>query len=163
MAIETLHDLYVDELKDLYSAENQILKALPRLIKAANSDELRTALEAHAKVTEKHAQRLEKIVGNLGEKPTGKKCVGMEGVLEEGKELFKHEVEPDVMDAGIIGACQKVEHYEIASYGTARAHAKQLGHREAASVLMQTLNEEKQADDTLTKIAESAVNAMAVN
>ncbi len=161
MATETMHDLFVDELKDLYSAENQILKALPKMIKSASSDELRQALEHHQRVTEGHVRRLEQITTALGERPKGKKCVGMEGLLEEGKELLKQGTDPAVLDAGIIGAAQKVEHYEIAAYGTARTHAQQLGHMDAAATLQQTLDEEKEADQTLTEIAESSVNPVA--
>lgn len=161
MALETLRDLYVDELKDLYNAENQIIKALPRLIKAANSDELRQAFEDHLNKTEGHVARLEQIFENLGERARGKKCLGMEGLIEEGKELLKEDAEPEVLDAALIGAAQRVEHYEIAAYGTVRAFAEQLGHNDAADLLQQTLDEEGEADKLLTQIAESLVNQMA--
>ncbi|HZQ05791.1 MAG TPA: ferritin-like domain-containing protein [Anaerolineae bacterium] len=161
MALENLHDLYVEKLKDLYSAENQILKALPKMIKSADSEELARALQEHYNVTEGHVRRLEQIASNLGESPRGKKCVGMEGLLEEGKELLKEKVEPEVLDAGIIGAAQSVEHYEMAGYGTARAFAQMLGHQQAAQMLQQTLDEEKDADKTLTMLAENMINRMA--
>lgn len=159
MATETMQDLLADELKDLYSAENQILKALPRMIKAAEADELRQALQQHAEVTQTHVQRLERAAEIMGVRPKGKKCVGMEGVLEEGKEALEHEGE--VLDAALIAAAQKVEHYEIAGYGTARAHAQALGLDEAADLFQQTLDEEKQADQTLTELAEDFVNQLA--
>lgn len=163
MALETLRDLYVDKLKDLYSAENQIIKALPRMIKGATSPELQRALQEHLNVTETHVQRLDEIISNLGERAKGKKCVGMEGVLGEGKELFQEKIDPEVLDAGIIAAAQSVEHYEIAGYGTARTWAQLLGHQEAAELLQQTLDEEKDADQTLTGLAESMVNEMAAD
>jgi len=163
MALDSLRDLYVDKLKDLYSAENQIIKALPRMIKAATSPELQQALQEHLNVTETHAQRLDEIILNLGERAKGKKCVGMEGVLEEGKELFKEKIDPEVLDAGIIAAAQSVEHYEIAGYGTARTWAMLLGHEEAAELLQQTLDEEKDADQTLTALAENMINEMAAD
>ncbi|HZQ06285.1 MAG TPA: ferritin-like domain-containing protein [Anaerolineae bacterium] len=161
MALQSLDDLYADKLKDLYSAENQILKALPKMVKAADTPELGQALQEHYNVTQGHVQRLEQIAMNLGIKLRGKKCVGMEGLLEEGKELLQEKADPDVMDAGIIGAAQSVEHYEIAGYGTARAFAQMLGMRDAANLLQQTLDEEKEADQTLTRIAENMVNQRA--
>jgi len=161
MALDTLRDLYVDKLKDLYSAENQIIKALPRMIKGATSMELQHALQDHLSITETQSQRLEEIISNLGERAKGKKCVGMEGVLEEGKELFKEKIDAEVLDAGIIAAAQSVEHYEIAGYGTARAWAQLLGHEEAAELLQQTLDEEKEADHTLSALAETWINEMA--
>jgi ferritin-like metal-binding protein YciE len=161
MALESLQDLYVEKIKDLYSAENQIIKALPRMIKGATTPQLSQALQDHLRVTETHAQRLEQIAAEMGESPRGKKCVGMEGLLEEGKELFKEKPEPEVLDAGIIGAAQNVEHYEIASYGTARAWALMLGMDRAAELHQQTLDEEKEADELLTTLAENMVNEMA--
>jgi ferritin-like metal-binding protein YciE len=163
MALENLRDLYVDKLKDLYSAENQIIKALPRMIKGATSTELQQALQAHLTVTQTQAQRLEEITANLGERAKGKKCAGMEGLLEEGKELFKEKIEPDVLDAGIISAAQSVEHYEIAGYGTAVSWARLLGHEAAADLLQQSLEEEKEADQSLTTLAENWVNEMAAD
>jgi len=161
MALDTLHDLFVHELKDLYSAETQITKALPKLVTAANSDELKQAFQDHLEVTEGHIQRLEDIFRDLQVTPRGKKCVGMEGLLEEGKELMKEQAQDWVMDAGLIGAAQRVEHYEIAGYGTAREHAEKLGMYPAAQLLQQTLDEEGAADKKLTEIAAQSVNALA--
>ena len=161
MALQSLDDLLADKLKDLYSAENQILKALPKMVKAAEAPQLSQALQDHYNVTQGHVQRLEQIASNLGIRLRGKKCVGMEGLLEEGKELLQEKADPDVLDAGIIGAAQSVEHYEIAGYGTARAFAQMLGMRDAANLLQQTLDEEKEADQTLTRIAENMVNQRA--
>jgi ferritin-like metal-binding protein YciE len=161
MAIENLHDLFVDKLKDLYSAENQIIKALPRMIKGATSMELQQALQEHLNVTEEQARRVERVARDLGESPRGKKCAGMEGLLEEGKELFKEKIDPEVLDAGIIAAAQSVEHYEIAGYGTAIAWAKMLGHMKAAQALLQSLEEEKEADESLSMLAKNMINEMA--
>ena len=158
MEMETLRDLYVEELKDLYSAENQILKALPRMIKAATHPMLKKAFTKHEKQTRQHAKRLERICKQLGEKPTGKKCVGMEGLLQEGKDLMKEKPEPDVLDAGLISAAQHVEHYEMAGYGTCRTWAQLLGYQDQVELLQTTLDEEKQTDLDLTTIAESTVN-----
>ena len=163
MKIDTLDDLLADELKDLYSAENQILKALPKMAKTARSKDLRTAFEEHLKQTENQVKRLEQVAGELGVSLRGKKCVGMEGLLEEGKEIMtegsKNPASP--MEAGMIGAAQKVEHYEIAGYGTVIAHARQLGYNSVASLLEKTLEEEKQTDEKLTKLAENQVNVQA--
>ncbi len=161
MALSSLQDLYVDELKDLYSAENQITKALPRMAKKATSPQLRAAFEEHLKATRGHVERLEKIFEDLGKSPRGKKCVGMEGLLEEGKELMQEEAEPMVLDAGLIGAAQRVEHYEMAAYGTVRTFAEQLGYEEAANLLQQTLDEEGEADKKLTMLAEENINQQA--
>jgi ferritin-like metal-binding protein YciE len=158
MEMETLRDLYVEEIKDLYSAENQILKALPRMIKAATHPQLKKAFTKHEKQTRQHAKRLERIAKQLGEKPTGKKCVGMEGLLEEGKELMKEKPDKEVLDAGLITAAQHVEHYEMAGYGTCRTWARLLGYDEQAQLLQQTLDEEQQTDLDLTALAESSVN-----
>lgn len=160
MKVDTLEALFEDEIKDLYSAENQIIKALPRMAKAATTEELRKAFEDHLEQTRGHAQRLEQIGEQFSIKVKGKKCAGMEGLLEEGKEIMSEAEEP-VMDAALIGAAQKVEHYEIASYGTAAAHAEQLGYEEAISLLRATLSEEEEADQLLTQIAEDQVNAEA--
>jgi ferritin-like metal-binding protein YciE len=163
MKIDTLEDLLADELKDLYSAENQLVKALPKMAKTAQSRELRMAFEEHLKQTQNHVQRLEQVTDDLGVSPKGKKCVGMEGLIEEGKEIMmngsKDPASP--MEAGMIGAAQKVEHYEIAAYGTAIAHARQLGFNNVASVLEKTLEEEKMTDEKLTKLAENRVNVQA--
>jgi ferritin-like metal-binding protein YciE len=161
MALDTLHDLFVHELKDLYSAETQITKALPKLVTVANSEELKQAFQDHLEVTEGHIQRLEDIFRDLQVTPRGKKCVGMEGLLEEGKDLMKEQAQDWVMDAGLIGAAQRVEHYEIAGYGTARDHAEKLGMYPAAQLLQQTLDEEGAADKKLTEIAAQSVNALA--
>jgi ferritin-like metal-binding protein YciE len=158
MPMESLHDLLTDELKDMYSAETQLTKALPRMAKAATNPDLKRAFQTHLKQTEEHVRRVERICNNLEIKPRGKKCVGMEGLIEEGKEIMQEEAEADVMDAGLIGAAQKVEHYEIAGYGTARTHAQQLGYSDAVRELQMILDEESQANELLTQIAESMVN-----
>ncbi len=158
MKVDTLEALFEDEIKDLYSAENQIIKALPKMAKSATNDELRKAFEDHLEQTRGHAQRLEQIGEQFNIRVKGKKCVGMEGVLEEGKEIMSEAEEP-VLDAALIGAAQKVEHYEIASYGTAAAHAEQLGYEEAISLLRATLSEEEEADQLLTQIAEDQANS----
>jgi len=158
MEMESLRDIYVEELKDLYSAENQILKALPRMIKVATHPQLKKAFTKHEKQTRQHVKRLERICKELGEKPTGKKCVGMEGLLQEGKDLIKEKPEPDVLDAGLISAAQHVEHYEMAGYGTCRTWARLLGYGSQAQLLQTTLDEEQQTDLDLTGIAESSVN-----
>jgi ferritin-like metal-binding protein YciE len=154
----TLEDLYIDLLKDLYSAEKQLVKALPKMAKNAQARDLQRAFEEHLRQTEKHVDRIERIFSDLDGSPRGKKCVGMEGLVEEGNELLKEKVEPDVLDAGLIAAAQKVEHYEIASYGTARAWAEQLGYTQAARILQQTLEEESMANEKLTQIAEGHIN-----
>lgn len=161
MALESLHDLFVHELKDLYSAETQITKALPKMADAANSEALQQAFATHLHETERHIERLEEICRELEVSPRGQKCVGMEGLLEEGKELLKEDATDWVLDAALIGAAQRVEHYEIAAYGTARDHAEKLGHFQAAKSLQQTLDEEGAADQKLTEIAASSVNALA--
>jgi len=161
MEMSNLQDLWVENLRDLYSAENQILKALPKAAKKVQNEELRTALEDHVEETQGHVQRIEQIMQKLGEKPGGKKCHGMEGLLEEAKELMSEDPEPEVLDAGLIVDCQKVEHYEIAGYGSAVTFAKLLGNEEAARMLAQTLDEEKATDEKLTAIAESAINVQA--
>ena len=161
MSLETLQDLLVHELKDLYSAERQLIQALPKMAKAAGSDELRTAFENHLSQTQEHVVRIETIMESFGESPKGQKCAGMEGLVEEGKNLLKEDADADVMDAGIIAAAQKVEHYEIASYGAVVEYARVLGHTEAVQLLEQTLEEEKTADKLLTRLAEGGINALA--
>ena len=161
MKINTLEDLLADELKDLYSAENQITKALPKMAKTTQSRELRSAFEEHLRQTENQVRRLEKACSEIGINPKGKKCVGMEGLLEEGKEIMTNGSDQDALEAGLIGAAQKVEHYEIAAYGTAKAHARQLGFNSVAELLDQTLEEEKMTDEKLTKLAENQVNVQA--
>lgn len=162
MKLETLQDLYVEELKDLYSAENQILKALPKMVEAAASPQLKADFEEHLNQTKEHVSRLERIFEGLGKSPRGKHCKGMEGVLEEGKELLKEDAEPDVLDAGLIAAAQHVEHYEIAGYGVCRTYAKLLGDDKAAGLLQTTLNEEELTDRKLTQLAESSINVEAM-
>jgi ferritin-like metal-binding protein YciE len=158
MELDSLRELYVDELKDLYSAEGQILKALPRMIKAASNRQLKQALTEHERVTRKQVQRLERIFKDLDESPRGKKCHGMEGLLEEGKELISEKPEPDVLDAGLIAKAQHVEHYEIAGYGTVRTWAQELGFENQAELLQETLDEEGEADKQLTQLAQSSIN-----
>jgi ferritin-like metal-binding protein YciE len=153
MQHEALRDLYIDELRDIYSAETQLVKALPKMAKAATSDELRSGFEEHLEQTRGHVSRLEQIFEDLDEKPSGKKCAGMEGLVKEGGEMIKNEFEGDVKDAGLIGAAQRVEHYEIAAYGTVRAFAELLGDRNAVDLLSQTLEEEKETDKKLTQLA----------
>jgi ferritin-like metal-binding protein YciE len=157
-----LANLLVDELRDLYSAEKQMVKALPRMAKAAGSQDLRRAFERHLEETRRHVERLEQIGDELDRSLTGKKCVGMEGLIEEGKGLIEEDLEQDTLDAGLIGAAQKIEHYEIAGYGTARTHAETLGYSKIARVLQQTLNEEGATDKKLTALAENIVNPEAV-
>jgi ferritin-like metal-binding protein YciE len=161
MSLATLHDLMVHELKDLYSAERQLVQALPRMSKNATSDELRTALDSHLAETEEQVTRLETILESFGESPRGQKCHGMEGLIEEGKNLLKEDADPEVLDAGIIVAAQKVEHYEIASYGAVCEYARMMGHTEAVQLLEQTLEEEKNADRKLNELAEGGINALA--
>lgn len=161
MALTSLHDLYVEELKDLYSAENQLLKALPRMAKAASSPQLRAAFEEHLQVTRGQVERLEQIFSALGAKARGKKCQAMEGLLEEGKEMMKEEAPDSVMDAALITAAQKVEHYEMAGYGCVRTFARLLGYTEAANLLQKTLDEEGEADRKLTELANSVINVKA--
>ena len=156
-----LHDLFEDQIKDLYSAENQILKALPKMAKNATNPQLRTAFERHLEETRGHVTRLEQIAAELNFTPKGKKCKGAEGLIEEGKEVME-EFEDETLDAGLIGAAQRVEHYEIAGYGTARTHAELLGYKKAARLLQQTLDEEERTDKKLTQIAESVVNVEAL-
>ena len=157
-----LQELLVDELKDIYSAENQIIKALPKMAKAASSPELKRAFERHLEETKRQVERLDQIGEALDIKMTGKKCKGMEGLIEEGKEIMSEDLEEDTLDAGLIGAAQKVEHYEIAAYGTARAHANLLGLNKIARLLQQTLDEEGNTDRKLTQLAESIINVEAV-
>jgi ferritin-like metal-binding protein YciE len=163
MAEETnpLQELLVDQLKDLYSAENQIIKALPKMAKNATNEQLRVAFERHLEETRGQVARLEQIAGDMDISLRGKKCKGAEGLIEEGKEAME-EFEGDVLDAALIGAAQKVEHYEIAGYGTARTHATMLGLTKVARLLQQTLDEEGRADKKLTDLAERVVNLEAL-
>ena len=158
MQMNSLRELYVEELRDLYSAENQILKALPRMIRAASNKELQRAFTVHERQTQQHVKRLDRIFRMLDESARGKKCKGMEGLLEEGAELIKERPEPEVLDAGLISAAQRVEHYEMAGYGTVRTYARQLGEDEQANLLQETLNEEGETDKLLTSLAESSIN-----
>jgi len=161
MELETLKDLYIDEIKDLYSAEKQLVKALPKMAKAASDKQLQQAFRTHLKQTAQHAARLEQICEELGVSPRGKKCVGMEALIEEGSELIKEDPDPDVLDAGLISKAQHVEHYEMAGYGTVRTYARQLGFENQAELLQQTLNEEGETDHLLTQLAESGINVEA--
>lgn len=151
--METLRELYVDELKDLYSAETQITKALPKMVKAASSEQLKSAFQAHLEETKEHVNRLEQIFSEMDESPKGKTCEGMKGLLKEGDELMHEDADPEVMDAGLISAAQRVEHYEMAGYGTVRTYAELLGEEDAVQLLEATLKEEKAADSKLTKVA----------
>ena len=163
MELSNLQDLLVENLKDLYSAETQILKALPKVAKKVENEQLRDALTMHVKETEGQVKRLEQILSRMGEKPGGKKCHGMEGLIEEAKEMMEEDADPDVLDAGLIVDCQKVEHYEIAGYGSAVTFAKLLGDNESARLLAMTLDEEERADKKLTAIAESTINIEAAS
>ena len=155
--MDTLDELYTDLLKDLYSAEKQLVKALPKMAKKAQSSELQKAFNEHLNQTERHVERIEKIFSDMDGSPRGKKCVGMEGLVKEGDELMK-ETDKDALDAALIAAAQKVEHYEISSYGTARTWAERMGHDKAVRILQETLDEESHANEKLTKIAESQAN-----
>jgi ferritin-like metal-binding protein YciE len=160
MQKDSLRELYVNELKDLYNAETQLVKALPKMAKAASNAELRQGFEEHLRQTSEHVSRLEQIFEKLGEKATGKKCLGMEGLVKEGAETMSEDYEGAVMDAAIIGAAQRVEHYEIAGYGTVRAFAELLGENDHISLLDHTLEEEKETDEKLTQLAEQ-INSQA--
>lgn len=162
MSVESMEDLFLDELKDLYSAEKQITKALPKLVKAASTAELSTAFENHLEETKGHVERLEKIFEMLGTRGTGKTCEGMKGVLEEGSEVIGDAKKGPVRDAGLISAAQRVEHYEMAGYGSVRALAELLGKTEMVNLLEETLSEEKAADEKLTSISKT-VNQAAKN
>jgi ferritin-like metal-binding protein YciE len=152
--INSLRELYIDQLRDLYDAENQLIKALPKMAKGATSDQLREGIEEHLEQTRGQAERLEQIFERLGEKPKGKKCKGMQGLVEEGNETLKEDMEEDTKDAAIIAAAQRVEHYEISGYGTARTYANLLGENEDVELLEETLEEEKETDQKLTQLAE---------
>jgi ferritin-like metal-binding protein YciE len=149
-----LKELYIDELRDLYNAENQLVKALPKMAKAANSKQLRSGFEEHLEQTKEHVSRLEEIFEALGEKPTGKKCAGMAGLVKEGEEMMGEDFSEEVMDAALISAAQRVEHYEIAAYGCVATWADLLGESEANALLEKTLEEEKETDQKLTELAE---------
>ena len=154
MQHNALMELYVDELKDLYDAENRLVKAIPKMAKAASSEKLRSGFEEHLEQTRGHVDRLKEIFDNLGEKPSGKKCAGMMGLIKEGEEIMEEDFEGEVMDAALISAAQRVEHYEIAAYGCVRTWADLLGESEASALLDKTLEEEKETDEKLTQLAE---------
>jgi ferritin-like metal-binding protein YciE len=161
MELETLKDLYIHELKDLFSAEQQLVKALPKMAKAASNKELAAGFQEHLEQTKGHAQRLEQILSSHNATIRGAKCKGMEGLVAEGAEMIDEEADSEVKDAGLIAAAQRVEHYEIAGYGTARAYAELLGDQEGTNLLQTTLEEERQTDQKLTKLAKSAINVVA--
>jgi ferritin-like metal-binding protein YciE len=161
MKITTLDELIHDELQDIYSAETQIIEALPKMAKAAESKDLRAAFEKHLEQSRVHAQRIEDICNDLKITPSGKTCKGVEGLIKEGDEVMKSDMESEPKQAALIGAAQRVEHYEIAAYGTARAHARQLGYLKAVELLGQTLDEEKDTDQKLTHLAMNRVNVKA--
>jgi ferritin-like metal-binding protein YciE len=162
MKIDSLEKLFIEELRDLYSAENQILKALPKMVKSATAPELKAAFEKHLKETQGQVERLETIFESLGKSPKGKTCAAMKGLVEEGSELMSENIDPSILDAGLIAAAQRIEHYEMAGYGTVRTFAKHLKHDQAAQLLQQTLDEETLTDEKLTSLAESAINLIAV-
>jgi len=161
MSIQSMEDLFEDQLRDLYHAEKQLVRALPKMAKNSTSSDLRTAFEEHLRQTEEHVSRLERVFEMIGSKARAKKCEAMEGLVEEGKELIDADPEGEVLDAGLICAAQKVEHYEIAAYGTLITWARQLGNHDCADILKHTLDEEKAADEKLTNLAESHINQQA--
>lgn len=161
MSMDSLKDLYIDELKDLYSAENQLIKAMPKMAKKASAPELKKAFQEHLEQTKVHVQRLEQIFKALGEKPTGKTCKAMKGLVEEGKEVIEEDGDDSVIDAALIGAAQRVEHYEMAGYGVVRTFASLLGESAAMKTLQTTLNEEGETDKRLTALAERVINVEA--
>jgi len=163
MELDSLQKLYVEELKDLYSAEKQILQALPKMVKKATHPQLKAAFQEHLEVTQGQLARLDQIFEGLGKSPRGKKCKAMEGLIEEGKETMQEDMDDDVMDAALIAAAQRIEHYEMAGYGTVRTYAQLLGEKDAAKLLQQTLDEEGDADKKLTQLAESSINVEAMS
>lgn len=158
MELDDLRRLYVHELKDLYSAENQLLKALPKMEKAAADKDLKKAFSSHLTETERHVKRLEDVFKRLDFKPGGQKCAGMEGLIEEGSDMINEDAPAAVKDAGLIAAAQRIEHYEIAGYGVARTYAEKLGDYQAADLLQETLNEEGLADQKLSRLAQRKIN-----
>jgi len=158
MKLNSLQDLYVHELKDLYSAEKQLIRAIPKMEKAAKNKELANGFQEHLEQTKEHAQRLERVLSSLGQNTRGPKCRGMAGIVAEGAERIEEEGDDEVKDAGLIAAAQRVEHYEMAGYGTARTYAELLGDKEGSELLSQTFEEEKETDEKLTKLAKSAIN-----
>ena len=163
MRLNTLNNLYVDQLKDLYSAERQLVQALPKMAEAANNAELKAAFAAHLQETQGHVKRIEQIFSSLDDTPGGENCKGMKGLIEEGDEIIKRRGKAEIKDAALIAAAQRVEHYEIAGYGVARTFAQQLGYTEAADLLQQTLDEEGEADKKLTSIAEGHMLKAGIN
>ena len=161
MELATLQDLYFHELKDLYSAEEQLIKALPKMVKAANNAKLSAGFREHLEQTKEHAERLEKILSGHKQSMRGAKCKGMEGIVAEGAEMIEEEADAEVKDAGLISAAQRVEHYEIAGYGTARTYAELVGDKEGAKLLQTTLQEEEETDKKLTALAKSSINVAA--
>jgi len=161
MKMESLKDLYLEQLRDLFSAETQLVEALPKMAEAATSLDLKSGFNHHLRQTREHVMRLERIFSALGERPEGETCQGMKGLIKEGEEMAKANGEPEVIDAGLIAAAQRVEHYEIAGYGTVRTYAEMLGADEAVSLLEKTLQEEEETDAKLTELAESHINAEA--
>ncbi len=160
MKIENLNTLFEEELKDIYDAEKRLVRALPKMAKAASSEQLKQALQEHLEVTKGQVQRLEEVFESIGRPAKAKTCAGMKGLIEEGEEVMSEDAEDQLMDAAIIGAAQRVEHYEIAAYGTARTFAERLGNQQAAELLQQTLDEEKEADEKLTEISEQLLESM---
>jgi ferritin-like metal-binding protein YciE len=158
MKIESLRELYLEELRDVFDAENQLVKALPKMVKAAQNEELKAAFEQHLEQTQEHVERLNRVFEELGEKPKGTKCEAMKGLLEEAKKMMDETQDEETVDAAMIAAAQKVEHYEIATYGTLRTWAELLGFDEQADILQETLDEEKDTDENLTELAVSSVN-----
>jgi ferritin-like metal-binding protein YciE len=162
MAVKSVNDLLLDELRDIYHAEKQLVRALPKMAKKAKSDELRRAIEDHLEETKGQVERLDQVFQQLDARSSGQRCEAMEGLIEEAKEMMEEVTTPEVLDAAMITAAQKVEHYEIASYGSVCALAEALGHKDAARLLEETLNEEKAADQKLNQIALSGVNQAAL-
>src|SRR5437867_12011632 len=161
MEIDSLQELLIHDMRDLYNAETQLLKALPKMANKACNADLKSAFETHLRETEGHVKRLQQVFDKLGKKPTGKKCAAMEGLIEEGKEAMGEDMDEETMDAALISVAQKVEHYEIAGYGTVRTWAQQLGDDQTARLLQQTLDEEGKTDKLLTQLAESSINLQA--
>lgn len=161
MKIESLADLFIEEMQDLYSAENQLVHALPKMVKAASSLDLQNAFQNHLEQTKEHVHRIEQIFTHIQGSPKGRKCVAMEGLIKEAEETIHEDMREEVLDAALIAAAQRVEHYEIAGYGSARSHAAHLGYGQVLSLIQQTLDEEKAADEKLTWIAERQVNEYA--
>ena len=163
MKLESLKDLYLEQLKDLYSAETQLLDALPKMAEGASASDLKQAFSAHHRQTQEHVRRLERVFQDLGESPKGHTCEGMKGLIREGDEMLRMQGEPSVLDAGLIACAQRVEHYEIAGYGTVRTYAELLGRDEHVTLLERTLDEEEETDELLTRLAESHVNEEAIS